>query len=253
LPNGEHWGKEAFMTEVLDQTLPQAPNEADLVAAIQRALAASPEPMTLSKIRSRLPASYRNIPTEQLAESLRRRVDANVLYEYSPYRSQQPRYWDRPPVVHLQYLVRAALEEEPLTWSQLRRKLPDYARNKAEEVLQDQVRQGLLYQHPRAGSRTGARFGLHPPDPREPLREQLPRLFEQIQRDYGFSLAQLRAAALELLHEEEWASPPATEAAPMPEPEKPVPVPAPAAPALLPAEQMAAPALIPEDVPVGLS
>jgi hypothetical protein len=203
---------DAFMTEVLDPTLPQAPNEADLAAAVQRILAASAEPLTPSKIRAQLPANLRGLGAEQLTDVLRRRVDANVLYEYSPYRSQQRRYWDRPPAVHLVALLRAALEEGPLTWSQLRRKLPDYARPRAEEALKDQVEQGLLHEHPRAGSRAGTRYGLEAPNPREPLRQELIRLFDRLQRDWGFTRAQLCEAGLELLHEEEWDSQPAAEA-----------------------------------------
>ena len=212
------------MTEVLDQTLPQAPNEADLVAAVQRILAASAEPLTPSKIRSQLPANLRGLTPEQLTEVLRRRVDANILYEYSPYRSQQHRYWDRPLAVHVVSLLRAALQEGPLTWSQLRRKLPDYARPRAEEALKDQVEQGLLHEHPRAGSRSGIRYGLEAPNPREPLRQELVRLFDRLQRDWGFNRGQLREAALELLHEEEWESPPAAAspaAEPAPAPQQP--------------------------------
>jgi hypothetical protein len=201
------------MAEVLDQTLPQAPNEADLVAAIQRILAGSAEPLTPAKIRSQLPASMRGLSPEQLTEVLRRRVEANVLYEYNPYRSPQHRYWDRPLAVHILALVRAALEEGPLTWSQLRRKLPDYARDRAEELLREQVQRGELHEHARAGSRTGVRYGLEPPDPREPLRQELVRVFDRLGRDWGFERARLRQAALELLHEEEWdAAPPAAEA-----------------------------------------
>jgi hypothetical protein len=202
------------MSEVLDQTLPEAPNEADLVAAVLRILAASPEPLTPSKIRAHLPAAFRALSPEQLTEALRRRVDANVVYEYPPYRSQQHRYWDRPMTVHIAYLLRTNLEESPLTWSQLRRKLPDYARSRAEEVLRGQVEQGLLHQHPPAASRSGARYGAQPPDPREPLRQELSRLFDRLQRTHGFGRLRLREAALELLHEEEWESPPA---APAPE------------------------------------
>src|SRR5262249_22975861 len=157
----------------LDPTLPQAPNEVDLAAAVQRILAASAEPLTPSKIRAQLPANLRGLGAEQLTDVLRRRVDANVLYEYSPYRSQQRPHWDRPPAVPLVALLAAALEEARLTWPQLRRKLRDYARPGAEEALKGQVEQGLLHEHPRAGSRAGTRYGLEAPNPREPLRQEL--------------------------------------------------------------------------------
>jgi hypothetical protein len=195
---------------------PAAPAaEGDLVVAVHRVLEASPEPLTLSKIRSHLPTAFRQMSLDDLGELLRRRADANVLYQYSPYRSQQHRFWDRPLPVHTAVLIHAALEEGPLTLSQLRRKLPDYARHLTEDVVRDQVEQGKLHRHPPAASRAGELYGLEPPDPRAPLRQELTKLFDRVQKQLGFSRAQLRAASLELLHEEEWDAP---AAAPAPEP-----------------------------------
>ena len=65
---------------------------ADLRAEVRR-LEVSSEPLTLSKIRSHLPAAHRSVSLEFLAESLQQLVDANVFYKYPPYRSQQDRYW----------------------------------------------------------------------------------------------------------------------------------------------------------------
>jgi hypothetical protein len=72
-------------------------------------------------------------------------------------------------------------------------------------VLLEQVAQGLLHLHPPGGKRGGARFGVRAPDPREYLRPELTRIFRSLER-LGFSRPQLRAGALELLHEEEWGS-----------------------------------------------
>jgi hypothetical protein len=204
--------------------------ESDLVVAVHRLLEASTEPLTLSKIRSHLPTSFRQMSLEALGDILRRRADANVLYQYAPYRSQQQRFWDRPLPVHTAMLIHAALQEGPLTLSQLRRKLPDYARHLTDEVMRDQVEQGKLHRHPPAASRAGELFGLEPPDPRAPLRQELSTMFDRLQKQLGFSRAQLRASALEVLHDEEWAAPvahpssaeaaapPAREAAPAEEP-----------------------------------
>src|SRR5262249_13545488 len=203
------------MPQVIDQAPPPAGSETDLAAAVHRVLEASPEPLTLSKIRSHLPAAFRNIGSRELEERLARRVDANVLYQYCPYRSQHPRYWDRPMRVHVVHLLREILQDEPLTLSQVKRKLPDYARDKAEEVLRDQVAQGLLYQHPRPAGRGSELYGLQPPAPRQPLRPELAKLFGRPQKQLGFTREQLRQAALELLHDEEWGDEPAA-AAPAP-------------------------------------
>ncbi len=195
------------MTQVADQRPSEAGVETDLVAAVRRVLQDSSEPLTLSKIRALLPAAHRGISLEDLAESLRRQVAANVLVQYPKYRSQQDRFWDRPMPVHVACLLRTTLEESPLAWSELRRKLPAYALTHAETVLQEQLAQGLLHRHPRVSSRGKERFGAAPPDPRDYLRDELGILFGRLEQ-LGFTRSQLRAGALELLHDEEWTPTP---------------------------------------------
>jgi hypothetical protein len=201
------------MTQPTDQTSTQAPTTTDLGTAVQRVLADSPEPLTQTKIRARLPAPLRGVTSEELEDYLHRQVAANVLFQYPKYRSQQDRYWDRPMPVHVASLLQSTLQAGPLAWSQLRRKLPGYALGYAEGVLDDQVQQGKLHRHPRAGKRGRERFGASPADPKLYLRSELAAVFHRLER-LGFSQAQLRAGALELLHEEEWS-----EAAPSDEPE----------------------------------
>jgi hypothetical protein len=194
------------MSQVIDQESRQAPASTDLTAAVQRVLETSAEPLTISKIRAALPTSFRKMPLEELADTLRRQATANVLYQYPKYRSAQDRFWDRAMPVHVAGLLRAALEEGPLAWPQLRRRLPDYAIVHAEVVLQEQVAQGKLHRHPPAGSRSGERYGAAPPDAREYLRRELPSLFRRLQ-EMGFSEQQLREAAMLVLQEEEWGEP----------------------------------------------
>jgi hypothetical protein len=204
------------MTQVIDQGPGEAAVATDLIAEVRRVLAASDEPLTLSKIRALLPAPHRAMGLEDLAESLRRQVAANVVIPYPKYRSQQERYWDRPMPVHIAYLLRVALQEEPLAWSELRRKLPAYVLGQVEtmvqEVLRDQLAQGRLHRHPRAGSRGKERYGAEPPVAKDYLRAELAVLFKRMEQ-LGFTQTQLREGAMELLHEEEWASvPPAPQA-----------------------------------------
>lgn len=215
------------MTEVTEHTPAPSPAETpapDLATAVQRVLAASDEPLTVSKLRSRLPAPFRTTDLKELTEALERQAAAHVLHKYPKYRSQQDRYWDRGMSTHVAHLLRAALEAGPLPKSELRRKLPAYAQEKAEQVLEEQLAQGLLHRHPRAGSRGSERFGARPPDPKDYLRQELPDLFTRL-ASLGFTRPQIRAAALELLHEEEWdaepAPPEAEESAPDEEPAAP--------------------------------
>src|SRR5262249_20316659 len=138
---------------------------------------------------------------------------ANALHKYPKYRSQQDRYWDRGMPLHIAALLRGALEGGPLGWSELRRKLPAYAQGQAQQVLDEQVRQGLLHRHPKAGSRGSERFGQQPANPRDYLRQELPGMFTRLAA-LGFSRQDIRQAAIELLHEEEW------DVEPPPQPER---------------------------------
>lgn len=210
------------MNEVMDQaTPPTAAPETDIAAAVQQVLAASDEPLTVPKIRDRLPTRFR---ADNLEELLQRQVAAQVVHRFPKYRSPQDRYWDRPMPVHVAALIRSSTEETALPWSELRRKLPAYALPFAETVLQDELRQGRLYRHPRLG-RSGERFGVRQPDPKEFLRGEFDGVFRRLAQ-LGFTPERIRAAALELLHDEEWA--------PALEPAQPANPAAPAAPAAAP-------------------
>lgn len=203
--------KDHIMMEVIERTpvRTQPWAEADLVGMIQRILREHAEPLTLVKIRMLLPPQFRGMDLENLAEILHRQAAANVLWRYPKYRSRHERFWDRPMAVHVAALLRDALAETPLTWSELRRKLPVYARTPAEVILEEQVAQGLLHRHPPL-RRGGVRFSIHPPDLRDYLRPQLAKVFARLE-GLGFGREHLRSAAWELLHEEEWGEPQTSE------------------------------------------
>lgn len=190
------------MTQVLEQALPETLAESDVVAAIQSVLAASPEPLTMPKIKVQLPVKFRGINLEEI---LQRQAAAQVLYQYPKYRSQQDRFWDRPMAMHLEALVQAVLGEGPLGGSELRRKLPAYAQSLLDESVERLIRENKLYRHPRYG-RAGERLGLRPADPKDYLRGEFDELFGRMEQ-LGFSRMQIRERALEMLHDEEWESP----------------------------------------------
>jgi hypothetical protein len=180
----------------------------DLTSAVRHVLASIEEPLTVSKIKAALPPSLRQTSLEDLNQLLRQEAAANRLHEYPKYRSQQERYWDRPMQVHIVHLLRSALEEKPLTWTELRRKLPAYAQDKAQEVLETQIQGKHFHRHPRQpGKRAGEPIGLRPADPRDYLQHELSDLFNRMEK-LGFLNNQTRAAALEILHDEEWAPTP---------------------------------------------
>lgn len=193
------------MAELLEQTVTETTPEMDLVAVVRQVLQASDEPLTLAKIKASLPARLRAMSVEDLTASLQRQVAANVFYQYPKYRSPQDRYWDRPMNIHLANLLQATLQEQPLAWAEIKRKIPDYARTLAESVLEEQVAKGLLHRYPSTSKRGGPRFSAQPPCPKDFLRTELTGVFHRLEQ-LGFTLTQLRESALELLHEEEWSS-----------------------------------------------
>jgi hypothetical protein len=205
------------MTELIEQPRPDAPAGTDLTTAVHQVLAASSEPLTPPKVKAQLPAPHRSLSLEELTEALNRQAAAGALHQYPKYRSQHDRYWDRSMPVHVANLIHVALEEGPLVWSELRRKLPVYAQPLAETVLQGQVAQGQLFRHPKAVSRGGERYGVRPPEAKDYLHTELSGVFNRLEQ-MGFSRAQLRNAALQMLHDEEWSpSPPPEPARAQPE------------------------------------
>jgi hypothetical protein len=205
------------MTQMLEPTPATAQSAPDLAAVIQHVLADSAEPLTVPKIRSRLPAPYRSISEQELSATLERQAAANAIYQFPRYRSQQDRYWDRGMPVHISQLLRQALADGPMTWTDLKRKLPAYAGGQAENVLKEQVSQGMLFRHPALTKRSGERFGLQPPDPKEYLQQELSLVFYKLEQ-MGFHQAPVRAAALQILHDEEWSPMPPQEKTTAPEP-----------------------------------
>lgn len=204
------------MSQVVDhQPFETAAPTADLASAIQQVLRASDEPLTVAKIKAQLPPALR---TANVEETLQRQTAANLLHEFPKYRSPHARYWDRPMSEHIAALLRQLLAEKALPWSDLKRKLPAYALERgAETLLQELLAQGQLHRHPKLASRSGERYGVRRPDPKDYLRTELMALFARLQQ-LGFDNHQLRQGALELLHEEEWApavSPPTQTSAPM--------------------------------------
>jgi hypothetical protein len=192
-----------LMSQMTDQAPAETSNVTDLVTAVQQVLQNSDEPLTPSKIRAALPSRLRGLGLDELTDVLHRQVAANVLYQYPRYRGQHDRFWDRPMDVHVTMLLRAVLEEGPLPWSELRRKLPSYAQDKAEPILTGQVEEGAIHRHPRTG-RTGERYGVRPADPQDYLRPELGALIRRLTQ-LGFSETQLREAALQVLHDDEWS------------------------------------------------
>jgi hypothetical protein len=178
----------------------------DLVNEIRRVLRDSDEPLTAVKIRRRLPAPLRQIDVAALAEVLQRQAAAQVLAICPKYRSGQDRYWDRPLREHVHEMLHQILAAGPLSWAELRRRLPRYARYLGESVLNEQLAAGRLHRHPPRSARSAARFALAPPEARTYLEPALGELFARLE-PLGFSRAELRRGLRQLLCEGEHREP----------------------------------------------
>jgi hypothetical protein len=182
-------------------------NHADLVDAICGVLQSSEEPLTLPRIRERLPEPYRGIRAEQLAEVLARQVAANVLVSCPKYRSAQERFWDRSLREHAKVLLHEAIKAGPISWSDLRKKLPKYLRHLAESALSEELARGAIHEHPQASPRMGPRYAHEPAKvacyAKRELQDVLTRLTQ-----CGFTRGQARETLMQLLQEEEWADAP---------------------------------------------
>jgi hypothetical protein len=189
------------MDEVMGPERIASQPDTNLIECVRMILGDSREPLTLPRIRAALPAFFRHLTLEALAQALRRQEAAHVLFLYPKYRSTSDRFWDRPMRVHVAHLIRAALEAGPSSWSELRRRLPDYAKILAEAVLEEEVAQGRLHRHPPLGPRLGIRYGLRPADARPYVEQELTGLYRRLAQ-VGFSAAQVRRALADLTREE---------------------------------------------------
>jgi hypothetical protein len=179
---------------------------ADLVDAVHSVLKESAEPLTIPRIRERLPEGFRATGPEVLADVLQRQVAANVLVICPKYRSGQDRYWDRTLREHAKVVIRQSLGAGPASWSDLRKRLPKYLRHLAESVLNEELAHGTLHRHPPTTVRNGPRYALEPADVRTYVNKELAALLLRLEQR-GFPRCQTRLAIMQLLQEEEWAEP----------------------------------------------
>jgi len=180
-----------------------AGRELDLVNEIRRLLRESDEPLTAAKIQDRLPEPLKGIALDSLADVLRQQAAAHVLIACPKYRSRQDRYWDRPLREHVHEMLHDILTAGPLAWSELRRRLPRYARYLAESVLNEQLAHSRVYRHPPRTPRSAPRFALHPADLRAYLRPALSDLLSRLE-PLGFSRTELRHGLRQMLSEGEF-------------------------------------------------
>lgn len=176
----------------------------DLVDAVRELLRHSAEPMTVRRIRERLPGELRSMRQEELTEAIERQVAAQVLFICPKYRSSQDRYWDRSVRDHARSVLQTALADGPMSWTDLRKKVPKYARHLADSVLNEELARGTIFRHPPTSTRMGLRYALSPPELRAYAAKELGEMLTRLEQ-CGFARVELREAIMQLLHEDEWS------------------------------------------------
>ncbi len=175
--------------------------QTDLVDAVREVLRHSAEPLTIPRIRERLPMP---IGIGELTDVLHRQLAAHVLVMCPKYRSSQDRYWDRPLREHAKVVLSEALRGGPLPWADLRKKFPKYLRHLADSVLNEELAKETIFRHPPTSARTGPRYALEPANVRSYAKKELHEMLTRLEH-FGFGRAESREAIEQLLQEEEWA------------------------------------------------
>ena len=178
--------------------------QTDLVDAVREVLRQSVEPLTIPRIRERLPKPLGAIGIEELTDVLHRQLAAHVLVMCPKYRSSQDRYWDRPLREHAKVVLNEALRGGPLSWADLRKKFPKYVRHLADSVLNEELAKETIFRHPPTSARMGPRYALEPANVRSYVNKELHEMLTRLEH-CGFGRTESREAIQQLLQEDEWA------------------------------------------------
>ncbi len=163
---------------------------AELDALLTKVVGQAGQALSASAIQEALPKAYRP-PLPDLKRHLKALVEHGRLYAWSPTR------WSaRPLEDSLRELVLAALSLEPLTRSEIERRIPTSGRKLLPGVLRQLIDEGRLFKHPRRGRRE--EFALGPADPADYLEPDLGRLVAGLVRK-GFTPEAVRTAIAQRL------------------------------------------------------
>ena len=183
-------------------------SEAAVEAAVLDQLRSAPAPTPLAKIHKGMP---KRTPAEAVERAVESLVAAGRAFRFAPYRSQAPRFWDRPHAEYARQVIREAIEKKPRTASDLdkavQKPLADLSAARRKEIVGLLAAEGAVYQlPPLPGSRT-VRYSASPPDPADYVRTAVSR-FVRAETSVAKQLAPLgvspsavRQAVLTLLGE----------------------------------------------------
>jgi hypothetical protein len=150
------------------------PDEAVLSEMILKALSQQDQPRTAKDIRKQLPKSFKP-PEDRLLELLTSLVEKKNLFEWPAKVKGAPRYWKEP--LSSEFIsgkIGQSLTEKPMTSLELKKvltkKLFGISQKAIDPIIQSQILQGTIIQHPKMGG-LKAKLGQQPPDPKPYLQK----------------------------------------------------------------------------------
>jgi hypothetical protein len=182
---------------------PDAP--ADLDELITAALERAAKGQSAQQVHKALPRAGR--PTRELvAERLRQMAHGGIVHPWPG--GKVPLFGVRRYEDHLRDHIATVARDDPRTEAQLRKGVPPPAHPLLHQLLDEMIRSGRLFRHPKLGRREI--FGSTSPDPRPYLA---PLLSDAIRKTVkkGFREEEVRAALRRLVRESGDADQPTTE------------------------------------------
>ena len=185
-------------------------DRSDIATAILSLLAASSDPLPMSKLKAGLRKRH-DLPAEELGALVASHVVLGTVFRYAPLRGEGFRYWDRDRGHYLDTLIERELREAALPIHTLRgrvvRRLGDASETELRERIEGLLRVGRLHELPRVAGNRAARLSAKPPDPKDYLSGLIERLVHAIEEEslrlaaFGVPCAATFAAARTLLEE----------------------------------------------------
>ncbi len=183
-------------------------DRSDIKAAILSLLAASPDPLPVSKLRAALRKRH-DLSVQELEALVAGHVGLGTVFRYAPLRGEGFRYWDRDRGRYLDTLIERELREAALPIQTLRgrvaKRLPDISEGELSVRVAGLLRAGRLHELPRVAGNRAARLSAKPPDPKVYLSGLIQRLVHAIEEEslrlaaFGVPCAATFAAARALL------------------------------------------------------
>jgi hypothetical protein len=161
------------------------------IEVLFKTLQEAQEPLTVSQIRNQLPSGRFKLPEKQIAEILDDQLRKHRAYRFKPYGGKSDRYWTRSHEEYARETILMALNGNPLTRSELKKKtdakLRDCSDDKRKNLLNELIKEGTVRKWPVLIGGRSELFSTRPPNSQFYIEHVLKSLGKKL----GLSQAQL--------------------------------------------------------------